>query len=133
MPTAQVDVSLPGNKLLEAIEKMSLPELEHLFSLIIALRAQHKAPHLSAKESELLLKINQGLPSEVRTRLNKLAAKRRANTLTTEEQHELIGLTNQLENAEAKRVEALGELARLRGVSVTALMQELGIRAPEYA
>ena len=133
MPSVQRDVSLPSNKLLEAIEKMSLPELDELFSRIIALRAQHKAPHLSAKESELLLKINQGLPSEVRARLNRLAAKRRANTLTTEEQHELIGLTNQLENAEAKRVEALGELARLRGVSVTALMQDLGIRAPEYA
>jgi hypothetical protein len=38
-----------------------------------------------------------------------------------------------LENAEAKRVEALGELARLRGVSVKTLMKELGIQPPEYA
>jgi len=49
------------------------------------------------------------------------------------EHRELLGLVNQLENAEAKRVEALGELAHLRGVSVTTLMQNLGIRPPEYA
>jgi len=133
MPTAQVEVQLPGNRLLEAVEKLSLVELDQLFSRIIALRAQRKAPHLSAKESELLMKINQGLPAEVQMRLNALADKRRAGTLTSEEHRELLGLVNQLENAEAKRVEALGELARLRGVSVTALMQSLGIRPLEYA
>jgi len=133
MPTAQVEAQFPSNGLLEAIEKLSLPELDQLFSRIIALRAQRKAPHLSAKESELLMKINQGLPAEAQTRLNALANKRRAGTLTSEEHRELLGLVNQLENAEAKRVEALGELARWRGVSVTTLMQNLGIRPPEYA
>jgi len=133
MPTAQVEAQLPSNRLLEAIEKLSLPELDQLFSRIIALRAQRKAPYLSAKETELLMKINQGLPAEAQKRLNALADKRRAGTLTSEEHRELLGLVNQLENAEAKRVEALGELARLRGISVTTLMQNLGIRPPEYA
>jgi len=133
MPTAQVDVQLPSSRLLEAIEKLSLSELDQLFSRIIALRAQRKAPHLSAKESELLMKINQGLPAEVQARLNALAGKRRAGMLTSEEHRELLGLVNQLENAEAKRVEALGELAYLRGIAVTTLMQNLGIRPPEYA
>lgn len=133
MSMAQVDVQLSSNRLLEAVEKLSVAELDQLFSRIIALRAQRKAPHLSALESELLIKINEGLPVEVQTRLSILVNKRRAGTLTSEEHSELLGLVNQLENAEAQRVEHLGKLARLRGISVPTLMQNLGIKPPEYA
>lgn len=133
MPPAQIEAQPAANKLLDFVEKMSLSEIDQFLSQVLALRAQRKVPHLSAKESELLIKINQGLPPVVQTRLNQLAAKRRAGTLTAKEHQELLSLTDQLENAEAKRVEALGELARLRGVSLTTLMHDLGIRPPEYA
>jgi hypothetical protein len=133
MPVVQVDVQLSTNKILEAVDKMSLPELEKFLSQVIALRARRKAPHLSVKESELLIKINQGLPAELRSRLDQLVAKRRANKLTSKEHTELLRLIDKLEEAEAKRAKALAQLAQLRGVSMTALMRDLGIRAPKYA
>jgi hypothetical protein len=133
MPAVQIDIQISTNKLLEAVEKMSLREMEQFLSRVIALQAQRKAPHLSAKESELLIKINQGLPSEVRTRLDRLVAKRRAHKLTAKEHHELLRLIDKLEEAEAARAETLAKLARLRGVSMNALMRDLGIRPPEYA
>lgn len=133
MHAAQIEVQPSANRLLEFVEQMTLPELDRFLSQVFVLRAQRKTPHLSAKESELLIKINQGLPADVRTKLNRLVAKRRAGKLKSEEHHELLELIDRLENAEAKRVEALGELARWRGVSVETLMKELGIRPPKYA
>jgi len=59
-------------------------------------------------------------------------AKRRAETLTTEEHQELLALIDRIEQADAERVQTLAELARLRHVTVTALMAQLGIRRPAY-
>jgi len=133
MPAIQIDVQLSTHKLLEAVERLSLPELKRFLPRVLALQAQRKAPHLSVKESALLTRINQGLPLKVRTRLNQLVPRRRANTLTQKEHEELLRLIDQLEEAEARRADALAQLARLRGVSMTALMRELGIKAPRYA
>jgi len=65
--------------------------------------------------------------------LNQLIAKRQAETLTPDEHKELLRLIEQSEKAEAARVEAMAQLARLRGVSLTTLMHDLGIKAPDYA
>lgn len=88
---------------------------------------------LPRAESELLLKINEGVPSDIQKRYNELIAKRQAETLTPDEYEELLRLTQQVENLEVRRVENLAELARLRGMSLTALMENLGIRPPAYA
>jgi hypothetical protein len=133
MPAVQVKVQLSTNKLLEAVAGMSSTELEQFLSQVIALRAHRKAPHLSSRESELLIKINQGLPSNIRSRLDRLVAKRRDNKLTPKEHDELLRLIDKLEEAEAKRAEALAQLARWRGVTMTALMNDLGIQPPDYA
>jgi hypothetical protein len=44
-----------------------------------------------------------------------------------------LRLSDQIEHLEVERVEALGELARLRGTSLSSLMAELGIQAPPNA
>ena len=88
---------------------------------------------LSKDETELLLKINQSLSAYVQQRFNELVVKRQAETLTPEEHQELLQLTDQIEKSDAKRVQYLTELARLRGTSLTALMKDLGIRPPTYA
>lgn len=98
-----------------------------------SLQARRRAPGLSQGESELLAKINQGFPPDVQRRLNELVAKRQAETLTPGEHEELLRLIEQSEKAEAARVEALAQLAALRGVSLTKLMDDLGIKAPDYA
>jgi hypothetical protein len=97
--------------------------------------AQRRAaivPRLSSHESRLLTQINLGLPEGVWHRYHGLIRKRRAETLTPDERAELIALTDQVEEANADRIERLCELARLRGASLEAVMKELGIEAPGY-
>jgi hypothetical protein len=84
-------------------------------------------------EADLLQRINEGLPQLLGQRYHELVARRRAETLTPEEQVELIGLSDQIEAANARRIEYLIDLARLRKTSLEALMSQLGIKAPGYA
>lgn len=70
-------------------------------------------------EAELLQKINQGLPPEVR--YAELNAKLHEETITPEEHQELLQLVDRIELADAERLQHLIELARIRNVSVEAL------------
>ena len=97
------------------------------------MRAKRVAPCLPKEEAGLLEKINQGLSPDAQQRYDDLTAKRRAETLTSEEHQELLTLIDRIERADAERAQSLTELARLRKVSVTTLMNELGIRLPDYA
>ncbi|MDE3091823.1 MAG: STAS/SEC14 domain-containing protein [Chloroflexota bacterium] len=133
MPVIQVEAQVPTDELLKAVGRLSQPDLDQFVFQIIALRAQRQAPGLPHAESELLLKINEGIPSDIQTRYNELIAKRQAEALTPGEYEELLRLTQQVEKLEVRRVEYLAELARLRGISLTALMENLGIRPPAYA
>ncbi len=45
---------------------------------------------------------------------------------------ELLAAVDQLEALEAQRIERLSRLAHLRGVSLAALMDELGIQPPAH-
>jgi len=91
------------------------------------------APRVSETEAQLLQQINQGLPPELWQRYNALLDKRRAETLTPDEQAALIALSDQIEAFNARRIEHLIELARLRQTSLPALMEQLGIKPPAYA
>lgn len=96
-------------------------------------RAGALPPHLSPREAEMLQQINQGLPSEVWQQYHELIAKRRAETLTPEEQASLIALSDQIEEENARRMEHLVELARLWQTPLEASIDKLGIKAPGYA
>jgi len=133
MPVVQVEAQLPTDELLKAVGQLSQPDLEQFVFQVIALHAKRQAPSLPRAESELLLKINEGVPFDIQKRYNELIAKRQAETLTPDEYEELLQLTQQVERLEVRRVEYLAELARLRGTSLTALMENLGIRPSAYA
>ena len=96
-------------------------------------KKQQRVPHLSPRETELLREINRGLLSEDWQRYRELVAKRRDETLTPTEQGDLIGLADQIEEANVHRIECLIELAHIRNTSLEALMDQLGIRPPAYA
>ena len=87
-------------------------------------------PRLTETEASLLQKINQGLAQEVWQRYTELVAKRQAETLTAEEHEALILLSDQIEQANATRMDYLIQLAQLRQVSLASLMQNLGIPQP---
>jgi hypothetical protein len=117
-------------QLLNAIAQMPQPELETFVEQVLKLRAQRQAPSLSAAESELLFKINQGIPAALQHRFNELVVKRQALTLTESEHAELIQLGNRIEQLDADRIESLAALAKLRQRSLREIMQDLGIQPP---
>ncbi len=95
-------------------------------------KSQQQPPHLSRAEAELLQKINLGLSEQQWRRYRELLAERRAETLAAEEQKELVALSDQIEQANGRRMENLIELAKLRQVSLEAQMSELGIKPRVY-
>lgn len=133
MPKLQVEVQLSPEELLKAVEQLSLPELEQFVSQLLLLQAQRKADNITQSETELLLKIDRGIPSETKKYYDELIAKREAETLTPDEYNQLTQISEQVEKLQAKRIEYLAELARLRKTSLTALMENLGIQMSKYA
>ncbi len=119
-------------ELLQAVEKLRPSELDQFVSNVIALKAQRQAPHLTIAESDLLRKINQGLPRELKKRWNQLARKRDARKLNPKEYQELLHLVDQIEELQTKRVKWMIQLAQLRKTSIDELMKELGIQTPAH-
>ena len=128
MPKFSIEIQLSSAELLEAVEQLSLPELEEFASQIIALKAKRCTPTLPEEETELLTKINQSIPSETKNYYQQLIAKRDTETLTDTEYNELLKIGEQIEKFEAKRLEYLAKLANIRKVTLVELMDNLGIK-----
>jgi hypothetical protein len=96
-------------------------------------RHQDEPPSLPSEEAALLQQISHGLPAETWQRYHDLVAKRRAEALTSEEHQELMALTNEVELWNARRVELVSALARLRNLPLARMMDELGLTTPPYA
>lgn len=131
MTTIPIEVST--DQLLRAVEQLPQQELDAFVAQVIALRAQRNAPHLSQEETTLLRQINARLAPDLQLRFNELLAKRQAETITPDELQELFQITDQIEQHDAQRLAALNDLARLRQMTTPALMDLLGIQAPDYA
>jgi hypothetical protein len=82
---------------------------------------------LSAEETSLLSKINEGLPQATWRRFHELNGKRQAETIATPEHAELLDLINQVELYGANRLGYLNQLAKLRSVTLDEVMTQLGI------
>jgi hypothetical protein len=132
MATVQVQTQIPIENLLHGVEQLSLSDLENFVTQVMQIQAQRKAPTLTAEESELLLRINQGLSPDTWQQYEELKQKRREETLTEPEYQTLIVLSNQVEEANAKRVESLAKLAVLRNISLDKLMADLQITLQTY-
>jgi len=92
----------------------------------------HRTPHLPQEESDLLLQIHQGIGSDIQIRFEELVALRRAELLTLEQHRELLGLTDKIEEHDARRLELLAELSRLRGIPCKTLMEEMDLRSAAH-
>jgi hypothetical protein len=123
MATVQDERALSVDELLQAASRLPAEQLEQFITLLQASRP----PMLAPSESELLQKINVGLPRSVRVRYKQLIAKRRAETLTPQEYAELLRLGGQVEEYDAQRITWLADLAQLRGVSLEELMDTLDL------
>jgi hypothetical protein len=118
--------------LIDSAEQLKLAQLEELINRLQELRQQRLVKRLPADESELVDKINNWLPTDTQEQLSALIAKRDAGTLPPQQQNELTALLEKAKEAHTKRIELLTELAGYRGASLTALMNDLGMRFPDY-
>lgn len=122
---------LSTEQIISAVSQLSLQELERVFDQVLALQAERKAPRASEEEPALIARINQGLPEDLRARLSFLRARREDESITDAEYEDLTRLTLQAEELHAERMAAMVKLARLRGVGLPALMDQLNIHFPE--
>lgn len=125
MPVTSQTNGFSSNELLQATAQLNSAELDKFVAEAIALRAVRQGVSLSAKESELLLKINRGTSPKIQKRFDELITKREDVTLTAEEHEELLRLTNQIEKADAKRIKFLAELAQIRQTTLDDVVAEL--------
>ena len=77
MPTIEIETE----QLLKAALQMPEEELQQFVTRLFTLKASQRAPALSERESELLIKINQGLPPADARRMKELIAKRQSYTI----------------------------------------------------
>lgn len=85
-----------------------------------------------ASETALLKRISLGIPTETWQRYHLLRERLENAVLTATEQQELKQITDRIEEANAKRIEALIQLANLRNTTLDALMNEFGLRPHPY-
>lgn len=133
MNTIRVEAHVSTEQLLRAVEQISEQDLDSFVAQVVMLRAQRAAPHSSPDETALLIQINHSLPAVTQQRFDLLVSKRQAETLSQAELQELLDLTNQIEQSDADRLAALVKLAELRHLSLSQVMQVLGIQAPPHA
>lgn len=132
MSVAEIKTNMTAETLLREVKKLPFDEYERFIEKAVRLRAKQKVKKLSRQETNLLLKINEGLPTDFKKRYDQLVRKRRKATLTEDEHSELIKLSDEIEIKNAKRIEYLLELARIRNKPLEVLMAELEIKQPPY-
>ncbi len=130
MAATSQPISLSPDQLLAAVDQLDPADLKPFVSRVVARAARRIAPSLSESETAHLQKINRGLPAAVDRRFRELVAKRRAEAMSPGEHAELLKLSEDVEKWQAERVRHLIDLARIRGTSLSELMDEMGIEAP---
>lgn len=132
MAIVQVNADLTPDKILEAVKQFSPAELDEFTHRVHTIRAQQTTPHLTPRETELLKKINQGLPPAILQPLRELREKMEAETISEAEHAELLHLIDNMEMFNAERLTWLVELAQLRNQTVPELIDTLGL-SPQHA
>lgn len=80
-----------------------------------------------SEELWLIEQISKGLPEQTWQKFDELRQVAKAEEMSPDQQQELIAITDQIEAADALRLEHLASLAQLRGVPIAEVMLELGI------
>ena len=130
MATVKIKSDVGTEQLLEGVAQLETTELENFLTQASLLLAQRKATALPTTESDLLKKINQGLPTDIQQRYDALREKLRREELSSAEHEELLEFVDVVEQASAERLQHLIALSQLRQVSLDELLQQLDIHPP---
>lgn len=114
-------------QLLKGVKHLSPSDLERFTKDVLSIQAERRTDSLSENEADLLDKINQSLPIELRLRYKVLITKKEAETLNQEEYQELLDITEQKEHLNTERIHHLIQLAAIKKISLSDLMNELGV------
>lgn len=125
---AQISV----DELLHNVESLPSHDLDQFVQRVLLLRAQRSANSLSEQEEKLLQLINRPVPEALQHRYNTLMEQQRQDQISQDEHNELLHLIEQIEQFDLERVQYLVKLAKLRQVSLSTLMKDLGIKAADY-
>lgn len=132
-----VETQIQANKNIQSLiggfTDMPLHDLESFIRELNALAIRKRVADKGKRDKSLLLKINEAiLPEEKMERYTFLQEKMEVESLSETEYHELLNLVNQEEKVRNKRFEYLLELSQLRTISLTELMNRLGLNTPIY-
>jgi alkylhydroperoxidase/carboxymuconolactone decarboxylase family protein YurZ len=134
MPVVKVPAELTVDHLVRAVEQLPPEELAEFARRVIAIQVRRGVPLLvNDEEQALLAAISGRLPTEAQRRLDELREKSYGETLTPVEQAELLAFVQQVEQRDVARAEALVQLAKKRGTTVSELMHTLGLGAAANA
>lgn len=134
MTTIQVQTQLPFETLLNSLKQLNLRELEDVAHTTAVLRARQLTPSLPKEEAALLSYLNEGvIPVETQQRCAVLSQKAQEGAISEEERIELLGLIDQIEELNSKRIGYLVQLAQLRQIPLDDLMKTLEIKPLPYA
>jgi hypothetical protein len=119
----------PGSpdEVLDIIGRMAEPDRDRVLRGLLALQVRGTTNPLPRQEYELLRVINEGLSLQADERYRELQQKLDAEAIDEPEYQELVGLLEQAEKHDVTRIEAMIELADLRGVSFDELRSQLGM------
>jgi hypothetical protein len=134
MENTQIQANPHIQTLIGGFSEMPLNDLESFISGLNALVIRKRVADKGKRDKALLLKINQTLlPEQALERYVFLQDKMKLESLSESEYKELLILVNQEEKIRNKRFQYLLELAQLRNISLTELMNNLGLNPLNYA
>jgi len=124
--------TIDSKQVISAVQTMPLDELDKLVVDVLAARAERIAPHISGEESKLLRLIQKPFSKKGLLRIKELQTLRESGEITQEGFHELAGWIEKLEVLHAERLNAISELAKLRGITLQSAMKQVGLSLPDY-
>jgi len=136
MATKQTTITVDA-KLTQAYSSASKAKQKQALSamrqVLRAVPVPTQSSRLSEQETALFLKINRTLPPAEEQRYSELKHKLEDETLTPAEHAELLRFVEQHQELSVERLEAVLELAKLRGVTTAEMLRQLGVDPDQYA
>jgi hypothetical protein len=115
------------NKILQNIVRLNTASIERLKADLETILEERKAVEKQEDEAKLVQRIEEYTNSETYERYKKLSNQLRAENITATEHQELLALTQIVEAENVERLEHLMTLAKVRKMSLRAVMTELGL------
>ncbi len=124
-----IQLSKEGNltfdDILKSVSNLETNEIVQFMQEISKIVAQRKAKSLSFRESNLLKKINESVPTKLQLQYDTLAVKLNDETISEKEYQQLLKIIAKLEQAKAEKLESMIELAHLRNIPLKDLALQI--------